>query len=1315
MVSHMQIALALASARIFRALSRFDVAVPEIVGMLIPVTSRGLAISRFRSQNTAKWSLMRAFDALLLCLLLGGSLRCLGQDPTKLPTLTKVRQISELPPQEADRHYPVELTGTITCFDLRTEMCFIQDDSGGVYFWVAPRMGLALKPGQIARLTGSSAMGKFTPILNATTATALDIGVPPKPERLTLRELATGRQDAQWVETEGTVQAEREDWGHLLIELVDGEQTLKARLLSFIGPRERTLVGSRVRVRGVLVAEADEKRHVTGVQLMSPTATDLSVLDPLLDKPFSLPVREIATLTSESGNGLPDRQVHVRGSVTLVWPAKALVIQDTSGCIRVLAQQQGGARVGDEIEVVGFPMTGGLMPVIGEAVIRRIGVATTPPSPVEPKISHLLSGLYENRLIELEADLEARLKTAEDDDLLALRAGDRSFRAVLSATRGQDDRFARLAPGSHLRVTGVCSLVLDEYQKPSAFRLWLRSPADVEVLRGPPWVTARRVWWAAGGCATGLGVAAIWLVMIRQGVAKQTVAIRQREARLEARYSDLFENANDVIFSYDLSGNLTSLNRAGEVLLGYSRAEAVGLSLSRILTPESWGLIQHQLHTQSLMQAHTSLELEAVSKSGEHAVLEANSRLDYHEGSLLGVKVIARDITERQLMKKRSEAFSRLGHRLSAVTSPEEAAEVIFEVADGLLGWDACTLELCGPGPGRVTPIHAADLINGKRRRVALDALPTSPTPLLKRVILEGAQLILRQAPLQFSEDALPFGDRGRPSASLIFVPIRHGTEVVGVLSIQSYTLNAYDQDNLDTLQDLADHCAVAIERTRAEARVREQARLIDLAQDAILVRDLNGFIQSANPASERLLGWSAAEFIGRNVKDLIYRDSTQFEEATRRLMDVGEWQGDVQVSAKGGRELTVQSRWTLVRDGQGVSRSVLSILTDMTEKRQLEAKFLRAQRMESLGVLAGGMAHELNNALAPVQMAMGLIAPRLPDRESASFVDMANQSVERAAQIVRQMLTFARGTAGKRLPLKMWHLVKDMEQIVQETFPKTITVTASIARDDWEVRGDPTQLHQVLMNLCVNARDAMPRGGDLTLQVDNVRLDSQYTAINTEAKVGPYVLVTVSDTGSGMTDSVMDHLFEPFFTTKEVGKGTGLGLSTSLGIIKSHGGFIKVTSRLGHGSSFRVYLPAIVVPESSNEPTAPPTLRTGKGELLLVVDDERTVRTICQHTLELHGYQVLTAQHGADGVAVYSANRNRVQLVLTDMLMPVMDGPSLVHALKTIEPKVRIVAMSGRSAEYRRLSPVDGLLGGLTKPFTAAELLDTVADALKT
>lgn len=504
-------------------------------------------------------------------------------------------------------------------------------------------------------------------------------------------------------------------------------------------------------------------------------------------------------------------------------------------------------------------------------------------------------------------------------------------------------------------------------------------------------------------------------------------------------------------------------------------------------------------------------------------------------------------------------------------------------------------------------------------------------------------------------------------------------------------------------------------ERKKAEERISQQAALLNKARDAIFVCDLSQKILLWNKGAERIYGWKAEEVLGKDLSDVLYGGNNGELAAGRKILNErDEWLSQTRLKSKDGRALDIERRWTLVRNEQNQPDYFLIINTDITEQKKVEEQLLRAQRMESIGTLASGIAHDLNNILSPILMAVDILQLSAGNDESERWLSILKENAERGADLVKQVLSFARGVEGRRIPMQLRHIIKDLVKVLQETFPKSVTIKFNISSELDLVSADATQIHQVLMNLCVNARDAMPAGGTLSITAQNSYLDENYAQMNLDAKVGQYVTIKVADTGTGMSPEIIKRIFDPFYTTKEVGKGTGLGLSTALSIIKGHGGFFNVYSEPGRGTEFSLYLPASGVFEAGSEKQPAQTYPLGKGELILIVDDEENIRQITRATLEKFGYRVLTATDGTDALAVFAEHRNEIALVLTDMAMPYMDGATTIRALRRLSPNLRIIAASGltnnqQSADLQSLN----VNAFLSKPYTAKSLLVIIAEIL--
>jgi PAS domain S-box-containing protein len=525
-------------------------------------------------------------------------------------------------------------------------------------------------------------------------------------------------------------------------------------------------------------------------------------------------------------------------------------------------------------------------------------------------------------------------------------------------------------------------------------------------------------------------------------------------------------------------------------------------------------------------------------------------------------------------------------------------------------------------------------------------------------------------------------------------------------------TVPIYDSEN--RLYRVAGIARDITERKEAEEVIHEQAALLDHAQEAIFVQDLRGKVLYWNRSAVRTYGCTASDIIGRHFIPSAESSSEQHAVAWRQVFEKGDWIGELVEQTKDGHEIIVEGHWTLVRDAAGAPKSILCINTDITEKKKLETQFLRTQRMESIGTLAGGIAHDLNNVLSPIVMAMELLKLQCENPANLDILNTVEKSARRGAEMVKQVLSFARGVEGQRVLVQPRHVLKDIKSIMVDTFPKNLDLKVRIAPDLWNVLGDPTQIHQVLLNLCVNSRDAMPDGGSIVITAKNVTFDENYAAMDPDAKPGPHVVLQVEDTGTGMTPAIIEKIFDPFFTTKEQGQGTGLGLSSSLAIVKSHGGFIRVSSQISRGTTFEIHLPANCASPAQKAEGRTQSLPRGSGECVLVIDDEAPIRSIARQTLEAFGYRVLLAVDGAEAIAIYAKHHADIALVLTDMMMPIMDGPATIQVLTKINPQVILIAASGMTTSEQANRATGGVVKQfLAKPYTAESMLRTVASVL--
>ncbi|MEY2511757.1 MAG: hypothetical protein QOE26_2520 [Verrucomicrobiota bacterium] len=763
---------------------------------------------------------------------------------------------------------------------------------------------------------------------------------------------------------------------------------------------------------------------------------------------------------------------------------------------------------------------------------------------------------------------------------------------------------------------------------------------------------------------------------------KAEKAIRESENRLRT----VIDNEPECVKTVSTGGLLLEMNAAGlRMIDAESTAQIRGRPVSELIHPED-RVRYAGLHRRVIAGETGQLQYRIIGLKGRERWMETHSvGLRNGEDTPYSVLSVTRDITEQRLAEVATREADQ--HREDIINSVEgivwesdQATNLITfvsEKAEKILGYPSARW-LSEP---RFWQNHLHPDDREKTMACSIAAIAQlQPVELDYRMIsADGREVWFKDRITVVSQPGRSIKLRG------IMMDVTH--------------------------RKLAD-----MEARAGEAQIREQAKLLDLAHDAIMVRDMDDRVGFWNLGAERLYGWTAAEVRDKEASAFLCKSDPGSLAARRQaVIENGKWSGECKHDCKDGERVIVRSRWTLVRDDLGAPKSILIINTDITEQKKIEEQFLRAQRLESIGTLASGVAHDLNNILAPILMGAAVLRrTEMPERD-LSILSTIETCAQRGADIVKQVLTFARGDEGAQLLLQPALLIRDMARIAQETFPKSITVRTDFGESLWPIEGDPTQIHQVLLNLSVNARDAMPVGGMLTISAENFPVDEHYASMMPGAKAGPHVLFEVRDTGMGIPREIIGKIFDPFFTTKELGQGTGLGLSTVIGIAKSHGGFVSVQSEIGCGTTFKVFLPAKVGASEALEEIQTTALPRANGELLLIVDDERAILQVAQVLLEGHGYTVLTAIDAAEALALFACRMGEIKLVLTDLAMPLMDGIALIRTLQKMQPSVCIIASTGRGSlehSVNALAPLN-VRACLTKPYNKETLLRTLRDAL--
>jgi PAS domain S-box-containing protein len=651
------------------------------------------------------------------------------------------------------------------------------------------------------------------------------------------------------------------------------------------------------------------------------------------------------------------------------------------------------------------------------------------------------------------------------------------------------------------------------------------------------------------------------------------------------------------------------------------------------------------------------------------------------------------------------------------VNTPYEALKTTLTVMNDVLIKmdDAFHIELVRGGFSSLLGYEERDLIGGKLSEIVDE-----------KYIFDAYHDYVFQGKMKesFFDAQVICKDGSRIPVFFSLTPIFVGKEVTGYVAV-GRDIRERKQFEEQLLQErnslelrVKERTAELINTNKTLRESEEQFRLIsENVADLIVVLDLEGRRVYNSPMYKNILG-DPSELQGSDsFREIHPEDREKIKSIFKETVRTGTGQrAEYRFIKKDGTISHMESQGSVIRDKDGKITNVVVVSREVTEKKLIEQQLMRMQRMESIGTLASGVAHDLNNVLAPIMLAVELLKKSLPDTKSQKILETLEANTHRGSAIINQILGFARGVQKGSMFIQLHHIINEITNIIKETFPKSITFNDDIPKDIWTIVSDPTNLHQLMLNLCVNARDAMPDGGTIHIKAENKFIDEQDTKLSLEAKPGRYVILSVEDTGCGMPPVVLDRIFEPFFTTKGVGKGTGLGLSTVHAIVKSHGGFINVFSELGRGTTFKIYLPAAqetdqIKPKFEKREE----MLFGHGELIMVVDDEIPIQQITKQTLEAYGYRVITASDGAEAVKHFSSRNEKIALVLTDMMMPVMDGPQTIRELRKINQAVKIIASSGgverNNTNIGNDISVDAYI---SKPYNAEKLLGVVNSVLQ-
>lgn len=803
-------------------------------------------------------------------------------------------------------------------------------------------------------------------------------------------------------------------------------------------------------------------------------------------------------------------------------------------------------------------------------------------------------------------------------------------------------------------------------------------------------------------------------VVVWDGVATDITDEKEWEMSLrlsQAKFVQAFANNPAAIALTRLSdGTVLEVNDTWVALTGYTREEAIGRPMRHIWgSPEAAARFVAELKAKGVVRGWEELFLK---KNGEVFAAELSTRLLPSEGDPTILSTLV-DVTARRRQQRRVTLLADISRRLVVGDDPRTLLRGIFADIARELECEIFANYMVAPKGTHLILSSCGGLDAQQEKDFAQLAFGVSlcglvaerRSPLtfadLPTVTLPQAQAIVELGVRAYSGHPLLVGDR-----------------LIGTISFGSRKRSCFAEEDVRLMKAVADQVATTLDRLQLHERLRQSEELFrQMAENIDEVFWMSSVskreIVYVSPGYEKVWGCKRESLYTNPrqwIEAIVPEDVDRVIAASARQAG-GDYREEYRIVRPDGTERWISDRAYPVLDADGRVFRIVGVARDITETKRLEEQFLRAQRLEAVGTLASGVAHDLNNILAPILMVTGLLAERHTDSETRRFLEMMETAAQRGAGIVSQLLTFSRGLGGERVPLQAEHLVAEMARLLQETFPRSIEIVRHAPRVLPPVLANPTQVHQVLMNLCVNARDAMPQGGRIELGVRVRDVDAETAARHDNVRPGTFVVVTVSDTGQGMSPEVRRRLFDPFFTTKEVGKGTGLGLSTVLGIVRGHGGFVEVESELGRGSRFEVCFPAVEECAAAAPVRAGDELPRGRGERLLIVDDEESIRFALKEVLEQFGYEVVVADGVAPALTLCRMQPGLIRLIITDLMMPGGDGWDLVREIRGAVP---VIICSGLA---QTVSAEEALRAGvhsvLAKPFTAPVLLREIAGAL--
>jgi len=777
---------------------------------------------------------------------------------------------------------------------------------------------------------------------------------------------------------------------------------------------------------------------------------------------------------------------------------------------------------------------------------------------------------------------------------------------------------------------------------------------------------------------------------------------------------ELFENAPEAITVLDTQFHIVRVNSEFTRMFGYTQEEAVGQRIEPLIVPPQFNSESETIAQTLNAGQKVNLETQRRRKDGTMVDVSILGTPVKVAGGHVALYAIYRDITERKRSEVLRSALYRIAEETSSAENLPQFYRAIHNIVGELMYARNFYIALYDPGTQYLSFPYWVDEIDPPPapRRLARG--------LTEYVLRSGEPLLV--SPEKFAElvRRAEADEIGAPSLDWLGVPLKVGNTAIGAVVVQSYNENIrFGEKEKEILTFVSQQIASALEHKRhEEALRRSEARYRSLVQSAaygIYRASREGKFLDVNPALITMLGYdSAEEVLALDPQKDVFRNP----EEQNRLMEECKRKGrldnfEIKWKRKDENIITVRLSGRVVSSEKEPEEFLEVIAEDITEKRVLEDQFRQAQKMEAVGRLAGGVAHDFNNLLMVISGYTEVLLENLEPKSALhAKAEAVQQAAERATTLTRQLLAFSRRQLLELKVVDLNTIISDMERLLTPLIGETIQLTTELDSGLGRTRADAGQLEQVLMNLVVNAKDAMPGGGKIIIRTTNIELDNSYRREHTYIQPGPYIMLSVSDTGCGMDKETQSRVFEPFFTTKEKGKGTGLGLSTVYGIIKQSAGYVFAHSEIGHGTTFRIFLPRVDQPADCTNAIKHAHADTCGSETVLLVEDEESVRQLVRETLQSRGYTVIEAGDGERALAIAST-QNAIQLMITDVVMPGINGQDLAKEILKTHPATKVLFLSGYAEDTIRQQALPPGTAFLQKPFTLQTLLRKTREVL--